>query len=123
VKAEAWQKYITNENTYQLHSHSHLDILLISHSLIARPSSLSAAFASMFVCLCNPVTDSQIRFCATDGCASFREMAAKLGVAQQCGRCAFHAKEVFDHAREVPAAASRRTEPPRAKRPANVAAI
>ena len=53
----------------------------------------------MFVCLCNPITDSQIRVCATDGCASFREMAAKLGVAQQCGRCACHAKEVFDAAR------------------------
>ena len=54
----------------------------------------------MFVCLCNPVTENQIRFCATDGCASFREMAAKLGVAQQCGRCACHAKEVFDLARD-----------------------
>ena len=76
----------------------------------------------MFVCLCNPVTESQIRFCATDGCASFREMAAKLGVAQQCGRCACHAKEVFDRAREVPASAIRHTAPSRAKRPANATA-
>jgi bacterioferritin-associated ferredoxin len=53
----------------------------------------------MFICLCNPVTESQIRECATDGCGSFREMAGKLGVAQQCGRCACHAKEVFDQAR------------------------
>ena len=53
----------------------------------------------MIVCLCNPVTDSQIQVCATDGCGSFREMAAKLGVAQQCGRCAFYAKQVFDAAR------------------------
>ena len=73
----------------------------------------------MFVCLCNPVTENQIRFSATDGCASFREMAAKLGVAQQCGRCACHAKEVFDHARDVPASSSRPTAPSRASRPAN----
>lgn len=53
----------------------------------------------MFVCLCNPVTDRQIRICATDGCGSFREMAVKLGVAQQCGRCACMAKQVFDEAR------------------------
>lgn len=53
----------------------------------------------MYVCLCNPVTENQIRVCATDGCASFREMAAKLGVAQNCGRCACQAKEVFDDAR------------------------
>ena len=76
----------------------------------------------MFVCLCNPVTDSQIRFCATDGCASFREMTAKLGVAQQCGRCACHAKEVFDLARVVPASASRRTAPSLTSRPANATA-
>jgi bacterioferritin-associated ferredoxin len=62
----------------------------------------------MFVCLCNPVTDSQIRACATDGCASFREMACKLGVAQQCGRCACEAKIVFDEAR---AAGSRGARP------------
>ena len=57
----------------------------------------------MIVCLCNPVTDSQIQVCATDGCGSFREMAAKLGVAQQCGRCACYAKQVFDAARPVTA--------------------
>ena len=55
----------------------------------------------MIVCLCNPVTDSQIRACAMDGCGSFREMAGKLGVAQQCGRCACFAKQVFDAARPV----------------------
>ena len=64
-------------------------------------ASVSSAInaPTMFVCLCKPVTDSQIRVCATDGCASFREMATKLGVAQQCGRCACHAKAVFDEAR------------------------
>jgi bacterioferritin-associated ferredoxin len=56
----------------------------------------------MFVCLCNPVTDRQIRVCATDGCSSFREMAAKLGVAQACGRCACHAKAIYDEARSEP---------------------
>jgi len=60
----------------------------------------------MIVCLCNPVSDREIRACATDGCASFREMAATLGVAQQCGRCATYAKQVFDEARvEHPAGA------------------
>ena len=63
------------------------------------PALETIKLPAMFVCLCNPVTDSQIRVCATDGCSSFREMAAKLGVAQQCGRCACHAKEVFNEAR------------------------
>lgn len=53
----------------------------------------------MLVCLCNPVSDKDIRRCATDGCASFREMASNLGVAQQCGRCACLAKQIFDEAR------------------------
>jgi bacterioferritin-associated ferredoxin len=55
----------------------------------------------MIVCLCNPVSDKDIRVCAMDGCASFREMANKLGVAQQCGRCACVAKSVFDEARHA----------------------
>ncbi len=53
----------------------------------------------MIVCLCKPVSDKDIRRCATDGCDSFRDMAARLGVAQQCGRCACLAKQVFDEAR------------------------
>jgi bacterioferritin-associated ferredoxin len=60
----------------------------------------------VIVCLCNPVTDRQIRHCATDGCSSFREMAARLGVAKQCGRCACMAKQLFDAAREAPTATS-----------------
>ncbi|MBL8376370.1 MAG: (2Fe-2S)-binding protein [Burkholderiales bacterium] len=58
----------------------------------------------MIVCLCNPVSDRAIRACAGDGCASFREMAVHLGIAQQCGRCAVLAKEIFDDARPRPVA-------------------
>jgi bacterioferritin-associated ferredoxin len=80
----------TNENAYQLH-YCQIFGMLRTH----RPSNDPA----MYVCLCNPVTDRQIRACATDGCGSFRDMACKLGVAQTCGRCASLAKELFEQAR------------------------
>jgi len=52
----------------------------------------------MIVCLCNPVSDKDIRRCVADGCDSFRDMATHLGVARQCGRCACLAKQIFDEA-------------------------
>lgn len=41
----------------------------------------------MYVCLCNGVTDHDIRFAVESGCTSLRCISAKLGVATGCGRC------------------------------------
>jgi len=49
----------------------------------------------MYVCLCQGITDGQIRQAARQGCASFRELRSRLGVASQCGKCARSAKQIL----------------------------
>lgn len=53
----------------------------------------------MYVCLCNGVTDRQIREAVGDGVKSMRQLRQCLGVAANCGRCATHAKELLDQSR------------------------
>lgn len=48
----------------------------------------------MYVCLCQGVTDGQIRDAIYEGCCSYRDVRETLGVATQCGKCACLAKEV-----------------------------
>jgi bacterioferritin-associated ferredoxin len=48
----------------------------------------------MYVCLCEGVTDGQIREAIYEGCCSYRDVRATLGVASQCGKCACLAKQV-----------------------------
>ncbi|WP_115717181.1 bacterioferritin-associated ferredoxin [Gallaecimonas mangrovi] len=53
----------------------------------------------MYVCLCNAVTDKTIRKAAASGCHSLAQLRCELGVADQCGKCARHAKAVLNEAR------------------------
>ena len=48
----------------------------------------------MYVCLCEGVTDGQIREAIYDGCCSYRDVRNTLVVASQCGKCACLAKQV-----------------------------
>jgi bacterioferritin-associated ferredoxin len=48
----------------------------------------------MYVCLCEGVTDGQIREAIYEGCCSYGDIRASLGVASQCGKCACLAKHV-----------------------------
>jgi bacterioferritin-associated ferredoxin len=50
----------------------------------------------MIVCVCRRISDRQIAAVAREGCASFEEMQAELGVAQVCGRCRDCARSVFE---------------------------
>jgi bacterioferritin-associated ferredoxin len=49
----------------------------------------------MFVCLCNGVTEGQIREAVADGACSLPELSARLGVASGCGTCADCARQVL----------------------------
>lgn len=50
----------------------------------------------MYVCLCQGVTDGQIRKAASAGAANcMRELQAHLGVASQCGKCAKCAHKIL----------------------------
>ena len=60
----------------------------------------------MFVCVCNGVTERQIREAIDRGARSLPELTAALGVAAGCGACADHTRcmlESFVPARELDA--------------------
>jgi len=41
----------------------------------------------MYVCICNAITDTQIRRAAESGVRSLWELQKELGVASNCGKC------------------------------------
>lgn len=49
----------------------------------------------MYVCICNAVTDKQIRAKAREGCCSLRELSKETGCGSTCGKCARHAREIL----------------------------
>ena len=59
-------------------NHSHLGPNVVTdHKLLKR----------MYVCICNAITDKQIRRAAESGVTSLWELQEKLGVASNCGKC------------------------------------
>ena len=49
----------------------------------------------MYVCICNAITDRQIRECAKAGVSSVEELSLELGVGSGCGRCRECASELL----------------------------
>lgn len=49
----------------------------------------------MYICLCNAITETDIRTCADEGACSLRDLEHCLGVGSGCGRCRAAAKEVL----------------------------
>jgi bacterioferritin-associated ferredoxin len=50
----------------------------------------------MYVCLCNGISDRQIRECVDRGAACLGEVQARLPVANCCGTCEDTAREVIE---------------------------
>lgn len=57
----------------------------------------------MYVCICNGVTEHDIRRAAEAGCGSIAELTMRTGVGACCGTCMDTASALLDEAR--PAAA------------------
>ncbi len=53
----------------------------------------------MYVCICNAVTDRQIREAAERGTTRLSQLRKECGVPGDCGRCARHAHELLREAR------------------------
>jgi bacterioferritin-associated ferredoxin len=53
----------------------------------------------MYVCLCNAVTEREVRECAGKGATSLEDLTLQLGVGAGCGRCRECAMEVLEEAR------------------------
>ncbi|MDH5824887.1 bacterioferritin-associated ferredoxin [Luteimonas sp. RD2P54] len=52
----------------------------------------------MYVCLCNGITESDIRKAAEAGCSSLPELTMRTGVGACCGSCVEAATEVLERA-------------------------
>jgi len=50
----------------------------------------------MYVCLCNAVTERQVRECARLGATCLEELKSRLGIAAGCGRCTQCAHELLE---------------------------
>ena len=50
----------------------------------------------MYVCICKGVTENALREAVYQGADRMRDLKACLGVTEQCGLCACHAKQVLD---------------------------
>ena len=49
----------------------------------------------MYVCVCNAVTDRQIRAAVADGAQSIEDLRDRLKVSTCCGRCSDCAKRII----------------------------
>lgn len=52
----------------------------------------------MYVCICNAITERQVRECARQGARSVEDLACALGVGAGCGRCRESATDVLREA-------------------------
>jgi bacterioferritin-associated ferredoxin len=50
----------------------------------------------MYVCICNAITDKQIRRAAKNGVDNLYELRENLGVASKCGSCADQAQSILN---------------------------
>ena len=49
----------------------------------------------MYICICNAVTEREIRGAAELGCATLDDLSRDLGVATCCGKCAPDARRIL----------------------------
>lgn len=54
----------------------------------------------MYVCLCNAITDRQIKATIAAGASSLTDLKAQLGVATCCGCCAELASSFLNHSNQ-----------------------
>lgn len=54
------------------------------------------AFEPMYICVCNAVTDSEIRDAVSDGVNSFSELSFRTGCGTKCGGCVPQARAIMD---------------------------
>lgn len=55
----------------------------------------------MYVCLCNGVTDRQIREAAEAGCRTMSELTMRTGCGATCGSCVDMAAQLLDEVHAV----------------------
>lgn len=61
----------------------------------------------MYICICNAVTEREIRQCAQLGACSMGDLRESLGVAANCGKCKRAAIEILREERSAPTGSER----------------
>jgi len=56
----------------------------------------------MYVCICNAITDKQIRQAAESGVRDLWQLQRELGVASNCGKCKETAIEILSESKSNP---------------------
>jgi len=67
---------------------------------------------AMYVCICNRITDHQIRAAVADGAGSLRNVCAQLSIGNGCGRCLQTTDDIIAEQRQTTAACCRLTTQP-----------
>ena len=62
-------------------------------------SCLIGVVRTVYVCICNGITDHDIRRAAEAGCSSLSELTMRTGVGACCGTCVDTAQALLDEAR------------------------
>jgi bacterioferritin-associated ferredoxin len=52
----------------------------------------------VYICICNAITERQVRECASAGATSIDDLSSSLGVGSGCGRCVECAVELLREA-------------------------
>jgi bacterioferritin-associated ferredoxin len=65
----------------------------------------------MYVCVCQAVTDRQIREAARSGARTLNDLRRELGIARDCGRCAGCARDCLAECRNGAQAAQQILQP------------
>ncbi len=55
----------------------------------------------MFVCVCNGITERQVREAIDQGATSLQDLTACLGVASGCGTCASFTTRLIEQSRDL----------------------
>ncbi|PZQ29566.1 MAG: bacterioferritin [Stenotrophomonas acidaminiphila] len=55
----------------------------------------------MYVCICNGITDHQIREAAAAGCSTVAELTMRTGAGANCGSCLDMAMDILQSAQSV----------------------
>ena len=59
------------------------------------------ACPTVYVCLCNGVTDHEIREVAAAGCTTLAELTMRTGCGATCGSCLDEAQRILDQVHAV----------------------
>lgn len=73
-----------------------LTIILIFNNVSSSNNIKCGNAKAMYVCICNGITDKQIRKAVAGGANSLQELRDELGVGSQCGSCTDYAMTLLD---------------------------